>query len=196
MCFIIALSSSTFAVESNNDFLNIDDISICERHGIVEGESVQLTAALTPESASASLVTWYSSNPEVVSCTEKGLIKGVSPGGYADIYCKAVFGSAIDKIRVYCAEKVNYTVRSDLNGYLNVIYSEPSQLKPLTLHINIYAFFADILSPMFKYVIPGIVGTTSINGAPFAMGKCEIRGKIGSYAYILSIREKSKETAL
>lgn len=184
LCLVIAFGSVSFAIESDNDFLNVDSISICERHGIVEGESVQLTAALTPESAVSSAVKWYSSNPDVVSCTEKGLIKGVSAGGYADIYCEAVFDSAVDKIRVYCAEKVNYTVRSDLKGYLNFIYSEPSPLKPLTLHFNKFSLFSNLFSTFIIYIIPTIIGKTSVNGSLLASGKCEIRGKIGSYAYI------------
>ncbi len=166
--------------------MTVDSITIGERHGIVEGESIKLTASLMPETAFESSVEWSSSNPDVIECSEKGVITGKTPGKYADIYCKSVWGDVSDKIRVYCVEKVGYSVRSDLKGYVNFIYSAPDPLAFLALHINLNSILK-MFFEVFSLLSFGLNSTSTVNAAtgdPIAMGKCEIKGKYGSYAYI------------
>lgn len=184
MCFLIIFNSGAVAVESNRDFLDVDSITISDRHGIVEGKTSQLEAVITPENTVASAVAWSSSNPSVVSCTEDGVIKGISAGGYADIVCKAKFGNAQDKIRIYCVESIGDFIECDFKGYFNYFYAEPSNTKPIALHFN----YMMLLRDFFKY-FSDFWGLFSLalsvkNEFSFSGGKCYILGKYGSYAYI------------
>lgn len=174
------------AVGSSADYMTVDSITICERHGIVEGEKIKLIASLMPETAFESSVKWRSSNESVVSCTEDGLIKGITPGEYAYIYCESKWGDVSDKIKVYCVEKVSRTVRSNLKGYVNFIYSAPNPLAFLALHVNRDGMLK-LISYAYNLAVSGLYSASTVNaatGVPLAMGKCEIRGKSGSYAYI------------
>lgn len=186
LCIFSAVNPITTAAVSDADFMTVDSITICERHGIVEGEKIKLTASLMPETAFESSVKWRSSDESVVSCTEDGVITGKTPGGYAYIYCESKWGDVSDKIKVYCAEKVSHTVRSNLKGYVNFIYSAPNPLAFLALHINlnnVLKMFFDALS-LFSFGVNSSSTVNAASGSPIAMGKCEIKGKISSYAFI------------
>lgn len=186
LCVFSVVNPVSSAIGSNVDFMTVDSITICERHGIVEDESIKLTASLMPETAFESSVKWRSSNESVVACTEDGVITGKTPGGYAYIYCESRWGDVSDKIKVYCAEKVSHTVRSNLKGYANFIYSAPNPLAFLALHINLSNILKAIFES-FSLISFGFNTASTVNaasGAPLAMGKCEIKGKYGSYAYI------------
>lgn len=190
MCLLLVSNSIAIAADSNNDFFTVDSISIDERHGIPKGKTVQLTATLSPENAVSSAVTWSSSKPDVISCTEDGVIKGVKAGDYADITCKAKFGSAEDKIRVYCVEPVT-EASCDFEGYITYIYASPSYWEPVALHFN----YQSILKYMFGILmqIPGFGNLPLRVSAPssvldhdftLASGKCVVQGRYKSYAYI------------
>lgn len=186
LCVFAVVNPVSSAAISDTDFMTVDSITICERHGIVEGEKIKLTASLMPETAFESSVKWRSSDESVVSCTEDGVITGKTPGGYAYVYCESKWGDVSDKIKVYCAEKVSHTVRSDLKGYANFIYSAPDPFAFLALHINlnnIIKKFFEALS-LFSFGVNSASTVNAASSAPLAMGKCEIKGKYGSYAYI------------
>lgn len=175
-------SGSVFA-SVNPDFLNVDDIEMIEQHGIVEGSSCQLKAELTPETALESAVKWSSSNPSVISCTDDGVITGVSAGGYADITCKAKFGSASDKIRVYCVESIDSNVSSRFKNIITFIYAEPSYSRIVAWHFDYMSFIMNIIAPVFKVIT---LSNTVPDANEFMIfsSKCDVLGRYKSYAYI------------
>ena len=175
-------SGSVFA-SVNPDFLNVDDIEIIEQHGIVEGSSCQLKAELTPGNALESAVKWSSSNPSVISCTDDGVITGVSAGGYADITCKAKFGSASDKIRVYCVESIDSNVSSRFKNIITFIYAEPSYSRIVAWHFDYMSFIMNIIAPVFKVIT---LSNTVPDANEFMIfsSKCDVLGRYKSYAYI------------
>lgn len=180
-----AVFISAAAVESGSEAIKPDGVKISFRCGVLKGESVQLQATLSPENALMSSVEWSSSKPNVISCTPDGLITGKAAGGYADITCKAKWGNAYDKIRVYCVEPIDEYVKSDFVGLITPVYAQPGIGKTVTMHFNTTFFIRymmDILAVYFKYinVVPLGVGSSP----DLAGGKCEIRGKYKSYAYI------------
>lgn len=186
LCLLTVFNSVAVAAESGSDALSADDIEISRQCGVLEGKSVQLTAMLTPENALMSSVEWSSSDPKVISCTSDGIITGVSAGGYADITCKAKWGKASDKIRVYCVEPADEYIKSDFVGLITPIYAQPSWGQTVTMHFNTTFFIRymmDILAIYFKYINYASLGIKS--SADLAGGKCEIRGRYNSYAYII-----------
>lgn len=186
LCLLTVFNSVAVAAESGSDALSADDIEISRQCGVLEGKSVQLTATLTPENALMSSVEWSSSDPKVISCTSDGIITGVSAGGYADITCKAKWGKASDKIRVYCVEPADEYIKSDFVGLITPIYAQPSWGQTVTMHFNTTFFIRymmDILAIYFKYINYASLGIKS--SADLAGGKCEIRGRYNSYAYII-----------
>lgn len=72
LCLLIAFGGSAAAAQNENQFLSADSISITRQRGIIQGESIQLTAEVEPKSAA---VEWYSSNPDVISCDKYGKSK-------------------------------------------------------------------------------------------------------------------------
>ncbi len=200
IAFLLSLSlclSAVFisaeAVESGSEAIKPDSVKISFRCGVLKGESVQLQATLSPENALMSSVEWSSSKPNVISCTPDGKIKGISAGGYADITCKAKWGNAYDKIRVYCVEPIDEYVKSDFVGLITPVYAQPGIGETVTMHFNTTFFIQyimDILAVYFKYInsVPLGVGSSP----DLAGGKCEIRGKYNSYAYIFIETENGK----
>ena len=89
MCLILVFNSSALAVNSQKESLTLEEISIIRQCGVLEGESIQLQATLSPSDAPLSGVEWSSSNPSVIECDKNGRIKGIQAGGYANITCKS-----------------------------------------------------------------------------------------------------------
>lgn len=186
ICFCMVFNSGSVFAAVTPDFLDVDSIEIIERHGIVEGAKLKLTAEIMPENTSESAVKWSSSNPAVISCTDDGIITGVSAGGYADITCKAKFGSESDKIRVYCVESTGSAVKSGFSNLITLIYAEPSPLKVVAWHFDILSLYMEIfktLGPALGIIMPSLT-VTDANEFMIFMSKCEVLGKYGSYAYI------------
>lgn len=186
LCLLAVFNSVAVAADSSSEALSVDEIKISQQCGVLEGKSVQLTATLSPENALMSSVEWSSSNPKVISCTSDGIITGVSAGGYADITCKAKWGKASDKIRIYCVEPADEYVKSNFVGLITPIFAQPAFGKTVTMHFNTTFFvqyMMGILAVYFKYINYAPLGVRS--SADLAGGKCEIRGKYNSYAYII-----------
>lgn len=187
MCLLLIFNSTAVAIRNEPTSVTIDDISIYPQHGFVEGKTGQLTAILSPESAYKSLVEWSSSNPSVISCTEDGVIKGVSSGDYADITCKAKYGSAEDKIRIYCADSIGGYTKNEFNEWFTIIYAQPWPGKISAVYFNynlILDFFKNLLIAVPN---PGSLTTDEYKrNAQMAGGiSCEVHGKYGSYAYVV-----------
>ncbi|MBQ9820775.1 MAG: Ig-like domain-containing protein [Muribaculaceae bacterium] len=72
----------------SNIYLNKSSITLCV------GDSETIIATVSPENASNSTLSWISSNPDVVTVTNSGIIKGVKPGN-AIITVKATDGSNV-----------------------------------------------------------------------------------------------------
>ncbi len=183
---MISFNSVGFALGTSEDSIFVDEITINPRHGIVKGESAQLTATLSPDDVSSRMVEWSSSDESVISCTKEGLIKGVSDNGYADITCKARFGDAKDTIRIYCAESIGGYYRDDLKDWFVQIYDQPEVGISSTLYFNynkliktFMAFWIDLLS---KFPIPLLSGL-GVNEV--SAGPCEVRGRYGKFAYVV-----------
>ncbi len=186
ICFSVAFNSTVIAAEITPDSLDVDSIEIIERHGIVEGSSYQLTAEIMPENTIASAVKWSSSNPSVIYCTDDGRITGISAGKYADITCKAKFGSESDKIRVYCVESTGSPVESGFENIFTPIFAEPNSLKVVAWYFDLYTvmrFWVINIFPALKLLAPSAT-TVDANELIFFNSKCTVLGKYGSYAYI------------
>ena len=195
LCFCIVFNSGSVFAAVSPDSLNVDSIEIIERHGIVEGSSYSLSAKIMPENTLKSFVKWSSSNPEVISCTDNGVITGESAGGYADITCEAIFGSAKDKIRVYCVESTGSPVESGFTKLLTLIYAEPSTLKVVACHFDIMSLYIElfkIIGPVLGFIMPPLTVTDANEFMVFG-SKCEVLGRYGSYAYI-TLNNKTGET--
>ncbi len=65
-----------------------------------------------------------------------GWIKGVSAGVYADITCKAGFGSEQDTVRVYCVEPIGKYVENSFTDLFTLIYAQPSVGSISALYFN------------------------------------------------------------
>lgn len=186
LCFCVVLNSGSVFAAVSSDFLNVDSIEIIERHGIVEGSSFKLSAEIMPENAVESAVKWSSSNPSVISCTDDGVITGIKAGKYADITCKARFGSESDKIRVYCVESTGSPVGSGFDNIFTPIFAAPNSM-------TVVAWYFDMFS-LFRYLVVTIIpimkilnmSTTTVdaNELMFFDTKCTVLGKYDSYAYI------------
>lgn len=197
LCMLIAFNSAATAVNSGSEALNVNGIDISFQCGVLEGKSVQLKATLSPENALMSSVEWSSSKPNVISCTPDGVITGVSAGGYADITCKAKWGKAYDKIRVYCVEPIDEYVESNFVGLITPIYAQPGIGKTATIHLNTAYIIRYMLGLLAALAGTGLIplpisGDFIKTSSNLAGGKCEIRGKYNSYAYIIVETENGK----
>ena len=187
LCFLIVLNSGSVLAAVSPDLFDVDDIEIIEKHGIVEGSSYQLEAILTPENTAASAVKWSSSNPDVISCTDDGRITGVAADGYADITCKARWGSESQKIRVYCVKSTGSSAKSDFNDFITLIYAQPKLSEVVAWHLNIPVLMTywNIIASLIRMLntMPSAT-VTDVNEFMIFSAKCEVLGRYGSYAYI------------
>lgn len=134
LCLLIAFSGSAAAAQNENQFLSADSISITRQRGIIQGESIQLTAEVEPKSAA---VEWYSSNPDVISCDKYGKIKGVKEGESATIFCKSKYGSVKSEITVYCVKAIYPEKKCSMKNGYGFIYSMPTILSAPSFYVDI-----------------------------------------------------------
>ena len=190
LCMVISFNSAGFALETSEDSIFVDKITINPRHGIVKGQSSQLTATISPDDVSSRMVEWSSSNEGVISCTKEGLIKGVSANGYADITCKARFGDAKDTIRIYCAESIGGYYRDDLTDWFVQIYDQPETGVSSTLYFN----YTKLMTEFMEFWM-GLLSKAPISLLPIlrvndiSAGPCEVRGRYGKFAYVVVYTE-------
>ncbi len=185
LCMSISFNSVGIALETSEDSIFVDKITINPKHGIVEGEFAQLTATLSPDDVSDRLVEWSSSNESVISCTKEGVIKGVSANGYADITCKAKFGDAKDTIRIYCAESIGGYYKDYLNTLFVQIYDQPEISFSSTLYFN-FNYIRDFVFEMLKETLKHFpyLSPFASSDEEVSFGPCEVRGRYGKFAYV------------
>ncbi len=84
----------------------IKELSIIPNYAVLEGQAEQMLVEEFDEFAILNNVEWSSSNPDVISCTKSGEIKGLKKGK-ATITVKAKIGKAEDSIVIYCAKSMS-----------------------------------------------------------------------------------------
>lgn len=115
ICSVLFFESIASAFEPNdisNDFSKTGadfsrtpiEINIISPQTILQGREMQMNFE-TPDTTSYVPVKWSSSNPNVISCTEDGKIKGLIKGS-ATITVKVKNSNSSDSITVYCAKKL------------------------------------------------------------------------------------------
>ena len=180
LCFAIIFgSTAAFAANTKPDE-TVTDITIKNQSGVLEGETLQLTATVNASSTFFDNVEWSSSNPEVISCTKDGKITGLVAGKSATITCKAKYGKTSDEITVYCVKKLSAQVKSNFNSYLVLVYPYPDAVfwKDICLDIS------PLVKPLseFFYILSFMSSFSSVNSV--ISKKVTVCGKSGSYAYI------------
>ncbi len=158
----------------------VDSIAIENRSGVLAGETIQLTAAIESSGSFLSGVEWSSSNPEAISCTEDGKIKGITAGKSAVITCKAKWGSAEDTKTIYCVEKIPQKTKSGFENILTFVFAGPNLLvKDICFDIQVYRnIFINLLRLL---LIPTAAKTSS---EVFLGDKVTVYGKAGGMAYV------------
>ena len=82
-------------------YIPLESISFeAEEFSIFTGETKELTLLITPENATYSNITWESSNENIVSVSEDGLISAISPGS-------ATITATIENLSASCTVKVS-----------------------------------------------------------------------------------------
>ncbi len=186
MCLILMGNTPFSSIQGYAADITVKSVDIIPKYGILLGESIKMEATVSPEDAWLSGVEWSSDNPEVISCTEDGLIKGLKAGESAVITCKAKIGSAKDKITVYCVEKFASYTTTNMKDYFTFIYSKPNTTSIADLHCNIIKIF-----PVFKRAIEAMLRIyldlgvlSSVPMSSVCLGNVRVYGKISNYAYI------------
>ncbi len=117
--------------------LTIEELNIVPDQAILEGQTKQMQIEDFAETVVLGSVEWSSSNPDVISCTNTGQIKGLKEGS-AIITVKAKLGDASDKITVYCARKLSSTRSSRIVYPLAWSCKTPFFLNVQAVHINVF----------------------------------------------------------
>lgn len=180
------LNTSAFAFVNSPDYFTVDSIDIVSKNGILEGTSYQLYASLSPEDASSSAVEWSSTNPDAVSCTSNGIIRGVTAGKSAEIICKSKFGDAMDSVTVYCVKPVADQRKSEFVNPITIIYKQPGTGKIASIHYSLKFIRELIQYAIYRVFLPafGMLSMSNASTPSLTGGYCEVLGKWGSYAYI------------
>ena len=178
LCLSAVFNSNAVAVNSQPNS-TVESISVYNQSGVIEGETIQLRASIESSGSVLNSVKWSSSNPQVISCTEDGKIKGLVAGESATITCKAKWGSANDSIRLYCVEKLPDEVNSGFKEILTFVNSDPGWgLKDICFNSKkFFGLFLDIFR-----VFAALQSNTSSD--VYTGSKVLVCGRIKNYAYI------------
>lgn len=101
---IVDLSVLSDINQSNAN--SMDDLEIVAEQAILEGDTKQMLLEGCEVHEFLNKVEWSSSNPNVISCTKNGEIKGLRKGS-AVITVKNKSGGKSDSITVYCVKKLD-----------------------------------------------------------------------------------------
>lgn len=187
MCFVIIFNSTAAAVSSQDDLATLKDISIVRQCGVLEGETIQLQATLSPSDAVFSSVEWSSSNPDIIECSESGRIKGIKAGEFAYITCKSKWNKDISNtIKVYCVKPLSQPVKSGFKNFFVSIYGQPSTVEPISTYLNFPSIFDIILAGLKVLLGMGAVLPLSANNSlsVFTTGSCTVYGQSGKWCYV------------
>jgi len=173
LVLLMVFNSSAVAANSSPDA--VDSITITNISGILKGETLQLQASVETSGFLFKSVEWSSNNPDVISCTKDGKIKGLVAGKSAKITCKAKYGSAKDSITVYCVERLPKEVKVKSKYMINLISQHPGLgLKDLWIDL------AAIFGPFFE--VFKILARTTLN--VHTENKITACGRIKNYVYV------------
>lgn len=178
LCFALVFgSTAVFAADTRPDE-SVTKIVIKDQSGVLEGETLQLTAAVDTNHAFFDSVEWSSNNPKVISCTKDGKITGLFAGKSATITCKAKYGKTSDEITVYCVKKLSSEVKTDFVNIFTLVYPYPG-----AIFWKDICFDATFIGGYFQQVLKTIFGMLAgVNSV--ALKKVTVCGKWGNYAYI------------
>lgn len=178
LCFITAMNTTVFAVKTTPDS-DVENISIFPMYGILEGQTRQMSATVDANGSFFDSVEWSSSNPNAISCTEDGKIKGLIAGESATITCKAKWGKVKDTIKVYCAEKIPSSVRCLTKKLYTTVYAQPSSGKWSGTVVSLPQIFAVLAQVFYLLGIP-----MNFSDALSFSPKLTVYGRIKNYAYV------------
>ncbi len=177
LCAVIIQNTVALAIEPQPD-ATVESISIINRYGVLLGETYQMTATVNSDGSLFNAVEWSSSNPDAISCTEDGKIKGLIAGEKATITCKAKWGKAKDSVDVYCAERVN-SKKCYLKSIFTFVYARPSSG---IIGGTIMALPKILQTIMFVFQL--IAMAPSSSDALIISPTLTVYGRIGNYAYV------------
>ena len=169
ICIVVAFNIYAGAVDIATpapntlqpEALTIEELKIVPNYAILEGQTLQMQVEEFDEFVIFNSVEWSSSNPDVISCTKRGEIKGLKKGK-ATITVKAKTGNATDSITVYCAKKLSKSYSSQILNHIGWTCKTPSFWHIQTLHFNAFSII-----------------TTE---------KLEVRGSYDSFFYVEFVR--------
>lgn len=107
----------------------VEEISLSETSvTLTEGESIALSASVSPESVEDESVTWSSSNPNIANVDAEGKVSAVAPGT-ATITATANDGSGVSaSCGVTVVEDINYSLTFMVDGQ---VYQTESSNSPI-----------------------------------------------------------------
>lgn len=173
LVLLMVFNSSAVAANSSPDAV-VESITVFKQSGVLKGETIQLSAQVEASSSWFDAVEWSSNNPDVISCTKDGKIKGLVAGKSAEITCKAKHGSAKDSITVYCVERLPKEVKVSINGFLVFVFRNPG-LKIKDFWINGTAIMKIFMTAF------GMLARVTKN---YVGNKVTACGRIDNYVYV------------
>ena len=163
--FMFGICSGAAYSAPSPDAFTIEELNIIPQYAILTGETIQMQVEEFDEFVLLDSVKWTSSNPDVISCTQKGEIKGLKEGK-ATITVEAKVGKASDSVTIYCARKLSDSYSSRIANPFAWSCQTPMIFSFQTIHFNIFP-----------------VMMTS---------KLEVKGSYGSYFYIEFARSEKQ----
>lgn len=121
--------------KSIEPYVKIDSFSIQDNlSNLGVGKIMQLNTSVTPENASLKMFSWKSSNPEVATVDDNGLITGISKGT-ATITAESVDGQFL---------RQNYTINvEDNSGFLHTDETSININATKNLSVDLTPYFVD-----------------------------------------------------
>lgn len=104
LCFSVSASAEGFFISEFKNLPNLsgtpEPLTIVSVNAILQGEEIQMSV----EESLIGNVKWSSSNPDIISCSKTGKIKGLLQGKVT-ITAETQNGRSKDSVTVYCAKK-------------------------------------------------------------------------------------------
>ncbi|MBR4726585.1 MAG: peptidoglycan DD-metalloendopeptidase family protein [Clostridia bacterium] len=135
--------------------LSAEDLEIVRDQAILRGKSKQMKLK-AEQNGIFNIVTWSSSNEDVISCTKTGLITGKRQG-VATIKVKAIFGDAEQSIRVYCAERLQNTYMTGPKAVFLLVDYTPSLFNIKTPYFDFFSIMRGRASK--RFTVEGYYGS-------------------------------------
>lgn len=76
----VSPSPSTTPEPSDDPVVEVTKVEILKNLELTEGSSKELTVTITPDDATDKKVTWESSDSDIATVSDKGVVKGIKPG--------------------------------------------------------------------------------------------------------------------